>query len=183
MLTIAAALIALQEPFSALAANKLDSLDFIAHTQITLLASLPLLMTRADTRRYFGRLLTEMRAWPKFAAPFLIGASGLELYELGLSNAHPIITAAVLNLSPFWASVVAYAVSRKPLPSSPLVFFGCFGVAFFGAMAIAWSQIDLPSTTLASDVDLLKRTGVLRLSCSIIGKIMRSANSRHISIF
>jgi hypothetical protein len=54
----------------------------------------------------------------------------------------------VLNLSPFWAAVVAFVVSRKPLPGSAGVFMACFGFAFLGAMAIAWSQIDLASAKL-----------------------------------
>ena len=149
---ITAALLALQEPFSALAARRLHSSDFIAFTQVALVASIPLLLTRPDARRDFTALLTNWRYWPKFAALLAVGLGGLALYDLGLSSAHPIITAAVLNLSPFWAAVVAYAATRKPLPGSARLFFGCFGFAFFGAMAVAWSQIDQNSAQLASDV-------------------------------
>jgi len=149
---ITATLLALQEPFSALAARKLDSSDFVAFTQASLLASIPLLIVRPDARRDFVKLLTTARAWPKFAVLLAAGLAGLELYDLGLSGTHPIITAAVLNLSPFWAAVVAFVVSRKPLPGSAALFFACFGFAFFGAMAIAWSQIDLNSARLASVV-------------------------------
>jgi drug/metabolite transporter (DMT)-like permease len=149
---IAASLLALQEPFSALAARKLPSADFVAFTQASLLASIPLLIVRPEARTDFVRLLATVRAWPKLAALFAIGLAGLELYDLGLSSAHPIITAAVLNLSPFWAAVVALFVSRKRLPGSPAVFLACFSFAFLGAMAIAWSQINLSSAKLASDV-------------------------------
>ena len=149
---ITATLLALQEPFSALAARKLESSDFVAFTQVSLLASIPLLIVRPDARRDFVKLLTTIRAWPKFAALLAVGLAGLELYDLGLSSAHPIITAAVLNLSPFWAAVVAFVVSRKPLPGSPALFIACFGFAFLGAMAIAWSQINLDSATVASAV-------------------------------
>jgi drug/metabolite transporter (DMT)-like permease len=149
---VTAALLALQEPFSALAARKLDAADFIACTQISLLASIPLLLARPIARRDFTRLLTDWGAWPKFAALLAVGLCGLQLYDIGLSSAHPIITAAVLNLSPFWAAAVALVVSRKPLPGSAALFFGCFGVAFIGAMAVAWSQIDVDAAKLASDV-------------------------------
>ncbi len=67
--------------------------------------------------------------------------SGLVLYNLGLRNAHPIIIAAILNLSPFRAGLVAKVVSKKAIPISPFVFWSCFTVAFMGAMLIAVSQI------------------------------------------
>jgi hypothetical protein len=69
-----------------------------------------------------------------------------------LSSAHPIITAAVLNLSPFWAALVALIISRKSIPASPLIFFGCFIVAFVGSMAIAWSQIKSSNSVVARGV-------------------------------
>ena len=149
---VSAALLAVQEPFSALAAKRLDPATFVAVTQVSLLVSLPLLLARPATRRDFARLIASPRAWPKFAVLLLVGLCGLALYDAGLSSAHPIVTAAVLNLSPFWAAVVAYAVSRKPIPGSPALFFGCFAVAFVGALAIAWSQIDLGAAELARDV-------------------------------
>ena len=46
-----------------------------------------------------------------------------------------------MNLSPFWAALVAYLVSRKSIPTSPLIFCGCFIVAFIGAMTIAWMSV------------------------------------------
>jgi drug/metabolite transporter (DMT)-like permease len=148
----ASALLALQEPFSALAARKLTSADFIALTQVALLASLPLLLTRPEARLDFVKLIASWRAWPKFIILLVVGLAGLALYDLGLSSAHPIIAAAVLNLSPFWAALVAFVATRKPLPGSALLFFGCFGFAFTGAMSIAWSQIDQSSTQVLSDV-------------------------------
>ena len=148
----ASALIAVQEPFSALAAKQLDAATFVAVTQISLLVSIPLLLARAEARRDFARLIATPAAWPKFAVLLVVGLGGLMLYDVGLSSAHPIVSAAVLNLSPFWAAVVAFVVSRKPIPGSPAVFFGCFAVAFLGAIAIAWSQIDLNSSQLARDV-------------------------------
>jgi len=147
-----AALLALQEPFSALAARTLSSLDFMALTQLALLLSLPLLLCRADSRRDFAAILLDIGQWPKLAAIFLVGLAGLALYDVGLSSAHPIITAAVLNLSPFWAALVAFAVSRRSISISPWAFWLAFVVAFCGAMAIAWSQINVDSHALAQDV-------------------------------
>ncbi len=147
-----AALLALQEPFSAVAARDLTSLDFMAFTQVALLLSVPFLTMRRETRLDFATILLDVRKWPKLIAVFLVGLAGLALYDVGLSSAHPIITAAVLNLSPFWAALVAAVVSRRSIPISPLAFFGCFSVAFLGAMAIAWSQIDVESRVLAQDV-------------------------------
>ncbi len=147
-----AVLLALQEPFSALAARTLTSLDFMALTQVALLLSLPLLLSRADSRRDFATILLDMRQWPKLAVIFLVGVAGLELYDVGLSSAHPIITAGVLNLSPFWAALVAFAVSRRTISVSPAAFWACFLVAFCGAMAIAWSQIDVDNRLLTRDV-------------------------------
>jgi drug/metabolite transporter (DMT)-like permease len=42
--------------------------------------------------------------------------SGLLLYNFGLSNAHPIIISAILNLSPFWAALVALVLAGVPIP-------------------------------------------------------------------
>ncbi len=147
-----AALLALQEPFSALAARTLSSLDFMALTQLALLLSLPFLLWRAGSRRDFAAILLDIRQWPKLAVIFLLGFAGLSLYDIGLSIAHPIITAAVLNLSPFWAALVAFAVSRRSIGISPWVFWLSFVVAFVGAMAIAWSQMKVDDHALAQDV-------------------------------
>jgi len=149
---VTAALIAVQEPFSALAARTLTSLDFLALTQLALLCSLPLLLAHEKPRRDFAAILLDIRQWPKLAVVFLVGVVGLELYDVGLSSAHPIITAAVLNLSPFWAALVAFAVSRRSLSVPRPMFVLLFVVAFFGAMAIAWSQINVASGVLARDV-------------------------------
>jgi hypothetical protein len=65
----------------------------------------------------------------------------LLLFKLGLSNAHPIIISAIINLQPFFAALVALLIARVPIPVSPAIFFGCLVSAFLGAMAIAWSQV------------------------------------------
>ena len=144
-------LMSFQAPFSASAARSLGSLNFMAFTQLALLFSIPLLILHADSRRDFIAILFRVRNWPKLAVIFLIGLAGLKLYNIGLSSTHPIITAAVLNLSPFWAALVAAIVSRRSVSSPSLTTVACFLVAFFGAMAIAWSQIDVDSKILARD--------------------------------
>jgi drug/metabolite transporter (DMT)-like permease len=147
-----ATLLALQPPFAASAARNLSSIEFIGFTQCALLFSVPLLIARTDTRRDFVAILLDRRHLPKLAAIFLVGASGLALYDIGLSSAHPIITAAILNLTPFWAALVALVVSKRSVSVSPAVFLGCFLVAFCGAMTIAWSQINADNKDLAKAV-------------------------------
>jgi hypothetical protein len=89
-------LVSFQAPFSALATRTLGSLDFMAFTQFALLFSIPLLILRADAGRDFAGIVFGIQHWPKLAVIFLVGASGLTLYDVGLSSTHPIITAAVL---------------------------------------------------------------------------------------
>ena len=149
---LTAALLATQEPFSALAAKKLSSASFICLTQLALLLSVPLLTLSAASRRDFIALLSNFGNLIKFAVLLAAGVCGLLLYNIGLSSAHPIITAAILNLSPFWAALVALIVSRKSIPVSPLVFFGCFSIAFLGAMIVAWSQIDQSNDLMLKDL-------------------------------
>lgn len=147
-----ALLMSFQAPFSAFAARTLDSLDFMAFTQLALLFSIPLLILQVESRRDFVAIIFHARNWPKLAVIFLVGVAGLKLYNIGLSSTHPIITAAVLNLSPFWAALIAAIVSRRSVSAPSLPILACFLVAFCGAMAIAWSQIDLDSKVLARDV-------------------------------
>jgi drug/metabolite transporter (DMT)-like permease len=139
---ITAFLYATQEPFSFPAAKRLSTMQFVCVTQIALLVSIPLLTLNPASRRDFVALLRNTSNYGPLAAIFAIGLSGLLLYNLGLSNTHPIIISAILNLSPFWAALVALLISRVPIPISPATFFGCFAGAFIGAMAVAWSQID-----------------------------------------
>ena len=139
---ITAFLYATQEPFSFLAARRLNTLQFVCLTQIALLVSIPLVTWRPASRRDFIALLRDPANYGKLAVIFAIGMSGLLLYNFGLSNAHPIIISAILNLSPFWAAGVALILTRVPIPVSPAIFFGCFAGAFIGAMAVAWSQLD-----------------------------------------
>src|SRR5579863_10018967 len=98
---VTAVLLATQEPFSALAARRFSSAQFICLMQFALLLSVPLLTLPAASRRDFIAILSDAGNLGKLAILFVIGLCGLLLYNVGLSSAHPIITAAVLNLSPF----------------------------------------------------------------------------------
>jgi drug/metabolite transporter (DMT)-like permease len=138
---ITACLYATQEPFSFPAAKHLSAMQFVCLTQIALLVSIPLLTAPPASRRDFIALLREPSNYRYLAIIFAIGMSGLLLYNFGLSNAHPIIISAILNLSPFWAALVALLIAGVAIPVSPTAFFGCFAGAFIGAMAVAWSQI------------------------------------------
>jgi drug/metabolite transporter (DMT)-like permease len=138
---ITAFLYATQEPFSFPAASHLSTLQFVCLTQIALLVSVPFLMSQAASRRDFIALVRKPANYGYLAVLFAIGMSGLLLYNLGLSNSNPIIISAILNLSPFWAALVALLISRVPIPISPATFFGCFAGAFIGAMIVGWSQL------------------------------------------
>lgn len=136
---LTAFLLATQEPFSFLAARRLTTLQFVCLTQIALLVSIPLVTAHPVSRSDFVALLSDASNYGRLAVILTIGLSGLLLYNFGLSNAHPIIVSAILNLTPFWAALVALVLTRVPIPVSPAVFFGCFAGAFAGAMAVAWS--------------------------------------------
>ncbi len=136
-----ALLLSVQEPFSFLAAKRLNADAFVLITQLSLLISVPLLVLRPQSRRDFVAIFATPSMYPKLAAIFALGIAGLLLYKLGLTGAHPIIIAAIFNLSPFWAAMVARVLSGVPIPVAPLAFFGCLAAAFFGAMAVAWSQL------------------------------------------
>ena len=92
--------------------------------------SVPLLTVSRAGRRDFAAVLFDVRNWGKLAILFAVGITGLFLYNIGLSSAHPFIAAGVLNLSPFWAALVTLAVSRKSIPGSsrPLFRLLCSGV-------------------------------------------------------
>jgi hypothetical protein len=135
----------MQEPFSALAAKRLSPVYFICITQTALLFSVPLLAARRRTRRDICAMFSTLQNLGRLAVLFSIGVTGLLLYNFGLRSAQPIVIAAILNLSPFWAALVAKIVSGKAIPVSPAVFCTCFAAAFAGAMLIAWSQNGPPS--------------------------------------
>ena len=56
----------------------------------------------------------EYQDLSRLAILFIFGLCGLLLYYVGLSSAHPIITATIFNLSPFWAALVAMVFCGKP---------------------------------------------------------------------
>ena len=169
---VTAALYALQEPFSFLAASRLSAIQFVCLTQIALFLSLPLLMANAASRRDLVALMAKPSNYGKLAIIFAIGMSGLLLYNIGLSAAHPIIVSAILNLLPFWAALVALVLARVPIPVSPPVFFGCFAGAFLGALIVAWSQLDERQSTDALVSALLQGSWVYALPvpiCTALG--------------
>jgi len=167
---VTAFLLATQEPFSSLAAKRLDFAQFVFLTQITLLLSTPLIVFRADSRRDLKKLLLTPSNYWQFAVLFVMGVAGLFLYRLGLSNAHPIIISAVLNLSPFWAALVALLVSRIPIPVSPVIFFGCLAAAFIGATAVAWSQLD-PGATQSLGDNIVHGTWIYALPVPLLSAL------------
>jgi len=136
-----AVLYSVQEPFSFLAASRLSTIQFVCLTQIALFLSIPLLIFNRASRRDIVALFARPSNYGKLAAIFAIGMTGLLLYNVGLSEAHPIIVSGILNLLPFWAALVALVFAGVPIPVSPRVFFGCFLGAFLGALAVAWSQL------------------------------------------
>ena len=138
---VTALLVSVQEPFSFLAAKRLSVTQFVFLTQVALVMSIPLLMVSGKSRRDLVVLLGNAANYFKFGVLFLIGMIGLLLFKLALSNAHPIIISAIINLQPFFAALVALVITRVPIPVSPAIFFACLISAFLGAMAIAWSQV------------------------------------------
>jgi drug/metabolite transporter (DMT)-like permease len=136
-----AVLLATQEPFSSLAAKRLTFAQFVFLTQMTLLLSSSFILFRSPSRRDLIIILSTSSNYKYLFTLFIIGIAGLFLYKLGLSNAHPIIISAILNLSPFWAAVVALIIARIPIPVSARIFFSCLAAAFIGAMVVAWSQL------------------------------------------
>jgi drug/metabolite transporter (DMT)-like permease len=138
---VTALLLSVQEPFSFLAAKRLSVTQFVFVTQVALVISIPLLIVHEKSRRDLVLLLGNKAHYAQFGTLFLIGMAGLLLFKLGLSNAHPIIISAIINLQPFWAALVALLIARVPIPVSPAIFFGCLVSAFLGAMAVAWSQV------------------------------------------
>ena len=138
---VTAFLLSTQEPLSFLAAKRLSVTQFVFLTQVALLISIPLLITRRTSRRDLMALVGSASNYRKLAVLFAIGMAGLLLFKLALSNAHPIIISAVINLQPFWAALAALLIARVPIPVSPPIFFVCLTAGFLGAMVVAWSQI------------------------------------------
>ena len=136
---VAAALIAAQPPLSSPAARQFSPLQFVFLTQVGLAVSLPLLLTTADSRRDFAAVLRRAN-FGRLAGLFAARTAALLLYTVALAGAHPVVVVAILNLTPFWAALVARFLTKTPIPVSPAVFFGCLALSFVGATAVAWSQ-------------------------------------------
>jgi drug/metabolite transporter (DMT)-like permease len=139
---ITAALLATQHPFSLLGAKQLSVAKFILVGEVVLVMFVPLLLFSANSRRDFRKMISSGPHLLRFLVLLLIGLLGVFLYNIGLSKSHPIVVAAVLNLAPFWAAIIALVISRKAIPTSWWTFFACLIVAFGGAMMIAISQTD-----------------------------------------
>ena len=137
-----AALLATQAPFSFLAAKQLSVAVFIGVTELVLLLCVPFMLRTRRSREHFLALLSSVSNLVKFGVLLLIGLIGILLYVFGLGRGHPIVIAAVLNLDPFWAAVIAYLVAGKKIPTSLLTFTLCLIVSFIGAMLLAVSQTD-----------------------------------------
>jgi drug/metabolite transporter (DMT)-like permease len=137
-----AALLATQGPLSVLPAKHLSIPKFIGVTELVLLICVPFMLRTPRARGDFRSLVSSMPNLAKFGMLLLIGLLSLLLYAVGLGKGHPIVIAAVLNLDPFWAALIAFFVTKKMIPTSLAVFSACLLVAFTGAMLIAISQSD-----------------------------------------
>ena len=166
-----ALLLSTQEPFSFLAARRLGFEQFVLVTQVSLLLSIPLLNFKPRSRRDFLAILANPRMYGKLAVIFALGMTGLLLYKLGLTGAHPIIIAAIFNLSPFWAAMVARLVSGVSMPVAATTFFGCLAAAFFGAMAVAWSQLGAAADHSDLLASFLKGSWVFALPIPILSAL------------
>jgi drug/metabolite transporter (DMT)-like permease len=133
-------LLSAQNPLSLTAAQQLSVVNFVLATQLILLCSLPLLLRTGDARRDFRLLMTSAKNLKYMGILLAVGLANHVLYFLALSKADPITIADVLNLSPFWAALVALLVAKKAIPTNAAIFFGCLALAFVGAMLIAISQ-------------------------------------------
>jgi drug/metabolite transporter (DMT)-like permease len=148
-----AALLATQAPFSVLAAQHLSLAIFVGITALALLICVPFMLVTKKARVDFWSLVSSLSHLGKFAVLLLIGLAGQALYAVGLGKGHPVVVAAVLNLDPFWAALIAFLVLGKTIPTSRATFCACLVVAFVGALAIAVSQSDggdLSHLTVAS---------------------------------
>ena len=136
-----AALLASQDPLSGPAARKLGAIQFLLVTEIALVVAAPFLLLEEAARRDFIKIVSSARSLLRLAALAGIGLTGLALYNLGLRHAHPVVVSAILNLSPFWAALVARHVAGVRIPAGRAVFAISLAVAFTGSMLVAYSQM------------------------------------------
>ena len=164
-------LLSVQEPMSSLAAQHLSGPAFILVTQVSLALSIPLLLSSRRSRADLAKILRLPGSYPHLAVIFALGMSGLVLYKLGLAGAHPILIAAIFNLSPFWAALVARIVTGTPVPVAGSVFAICLISAFAGAMTVAWSQLESAPDMGAMAGDLLKGSWIFAVPIPILSAL------------
>jgi drug/metabolite transporter (DMT)-like permease len=136
-----AALLASQDPLSGPAARSLNAIQFLLVTELALVIAAPFLLWDATARGDFFKIVTSKQSVLRLAALAGIGLTGLALYNLGLRHAHPVVVSAILNLSPFWAALVARRVAGVRIPAGRAVFAISLAVAFSGSMLVAYSQM------------------------------------------
>ena len=137
---ITAVLYSTQAPFFGEAARQLSAAAFVGLTQVALLFALPFMLARGKSRTDFVAIFRNRALYGKLAAILALGVVTIFCLIFGLRGANPIVVAAILNLSPFWAALIAKFVSGNKIPISPALFFSCFVAAFVGAALIAFSQ-------------------------------------------
>ncbi len=109
-------------------------------TEVALLAAAPLFLLKADVAERFSRHSGVCDGPMAAGGADGGGADRAHAVQLGLSQAHPVVITAVLNLSPFWAAIAARVLTGVRIPVSWLIFALCLLGAFAGTLAIAWSQ-------------------------------------------
>ena len=136
-----AALLAAQDPLTGPAAQKLTAIQFVLVTQVALAFASTFLLFKSEARRDFAKLITSRRGALRLFALTMLGLCGLALYNLGLRHAHPVVISAILNLSPFWAALVARYFAGVGIPAGVAAFAIALATAFAGAMLVAYSQM------------------------------------------
>jgi drug/metabolite transporter (DMT)-like permease len=136
-----AALLAAQEPLTGPAAQKLGAIQFLLVTQTALAFASIFLLWRPEARRDFVKIISSRRGALRLIGLTLLGLCGLALYNLGLRHAHPVVISAILNLSPFWAALVARYFAGVIIPAGVASFATALAAAFAGAMLVAYSQM------------------------------------------
>ena len=137
-----AGLLASQSPLSFLAAKAVQCSRFHKRDRVSVAVLLPFMIRSQRAREHFRTSISSLSNVGKYAVLLLIGLIGILLYAMGLGKGHPIVIAAVLNLDPFWGSIIAYLIAGKTIPTSLSLFTLCLLLAFSGAMLLAISQTD-----------------------------------------
>jgi drug/metabolite transporter (DMT)-like permease len=136
-----AALLAAQDPLTGPAAQKLGAVQFVLVTEIALTFASAFLLFKPEARRDFSKLILSRGGVLRLFGLTVLGLCGLALYNLGLRHAHPVVISAILNLSPFWAALVARYFAGVTIPAGVAAFATALATAFAGAMLVAYSQM------------------------------------------